>query len=98
VDRSDGTKGKESKESKETEFRVTLVDGHEFIRRATGKDQLLKQIQQLLSGGYVRERHEDGSVTFHVNTRVASVTAQRVGTGVNTKKSRGRAAKTATAQ
>jgi hypothetical protein len=82
VDRTDGTKGKE------TEFRVTLVDGYEFIRRASGKSDLLPQVQQLLSGGYVRERHEDGSVTFHLAGRVASVTAQRVGTGVAKKPAR----------
>jgi hypothetical protein len=76
VDRSAGTKGRD------TEFRVTLVDGHEFIRSAIGKQDALRQVKRLLSGGYVRERHEDGSVTFHPTDRVASVTAQRLGTGV----------------
>jgi hypothetical protein len=78
---------------KETEFRVTLVDGHEFIRPASAKHDVLRQVRQLLSGGYVREPHADGSVTFHLTTRVASVTAQHVGTGVAKKP--GRTSKTA---
>ena len=68
--------------AKDAEFKVTLVDGYEFLRPASSSQQLPKQVLDLLSGGYVREVHEDGSITFHLATRVASVTAQRKGSGV----------------
>ena len=79
--------GRELK-AKEAEFRITLVDGHEYIRPALAEVDLPRQVQRLLSGGYVREPKEDGSMTFHVAARVASITAQRKGTGVPKKAAR----------
>ena len=69
--------------AKDAEFRVNLVDGHEFIRPAGTAQDLSQQVRDLLSGGYVREKSEDGSITFHLAARVASITAQRKGTGVS---------------
>ena len=69
--------------AKDAEFRVTLVDGYEFIRPAGAAQDIPKQILDLLSGGYVREVGEDGAITFHLQSRVASVTAQRKGKGLS---------------
>jgi hypothetical protein len=69
--------------ARDAEFRVTLVDGYEFVRPAGTAQELAQQVRDLLSGGYVRETHEDGSITFHLAARVAGITAQRKGTGVS---------------
>ena len=68
--------------TKDIEFRVALVDGHEFIRPARAAPDVRRQVLDLLKGGYVREVRADGSITFHLTARVASITAQRKGTGV----------------